>query len=137
MKKKHPSQHRQALDFIYKELGEEPRTLRKVIEASQMTERATSTMLHLGIRAGVVVVHETDHCEFTRTNVKRTEFRDAIVRQWFTENVPCTNIQAVAEFTGFMSKSQLYYSVARLGDMLTIDRDGTRVPVYTLNESAA
>ena len=132
MKKKHPSQHRQALDYMYKELGETPRTLRQIVDASQMAETAAGQMLHLGIRAGVVTTHADDHYTFTRANVKRTAFRDAIVRQWFVENVPCTNVQAIKTFAGFMSKSQLYYSVARLGDELTIDRDGSRVPVYTL-----
>ena len=134
---KHPSQHRQALDYIYAELGEKPRTIRQVIDASQMPEAATGQMLQLGIRAGMTVAHDGGYYTFTRSNVKRTAFRDGIVRQWFKENSPCTNVDAIKAFRGFMSKSQLYYSVARLSSELTSSSDGSRVPVYSFNETVA
>lgn len=133
---KYPSQHRQGLDYMYKALGAKPLPLRKLVDASLMSEAATKEMLDLARRAGVLTLDVTGETTlFGRSaRIKRTAFRDAIVGCWFEENVPCTNIQAVKAFAGFMSKSQLYYSVARLGDMLKIDRDGTRVPVYSLNE---
>ena len=130
----HPSQHREGLDHIYGILNDKMTPTRAIVDASRLSKIPVGKALKLAKTAGVA--RGDGNGSWSREKMTRTAFRDAIVRQWFVENVPCTNTAAVAAFAGLMSRSQLYYSVARLrkDESLTATRDGTRTPVYTVVE---
>ena len=132
-----PSQHREGLDHIYKVLSQKPNKTRKIVDASQMPAGRVGDILALGARAGVTAGDGNGH--WTRADVKRTAFRDAIVRQWFLENTPFKASAPGQFFKGFLSNSQLYYTTQRLRKdtslVITIERDGTRTPVWAVVKS--
>ena len=134
-----PSQFRSGLDHIYTALTAESATLNGIVDASLQAKFKVIEILQLAAQAGLVRENDPGYWSLT-DKVRRTAFRDRLVRQWYLENSPFGINKLNAYFAGFISKSQLYYTLQRLRQdetiEITVDRDGSRTPIYTTKETA-
>lgn len=133
-----PSQHRSGLDHIYTALtNDKSATLPLIVDASLQSQSKVLEILQLAARAGLVRENDPRFWSLT-SKMRRTKFRDGVIRQWYIENSPFGVNALNAYFEGFVSKSQLYYTLQRLRQdetiEITVTRDGSRTPIYTAKE---
>ena len=132
-----PSQFRSGLDHIYTALTAESATLPGIVDASLQAQSKVLEILQLAARAGLVRENDPGFWSLTG-KMRRTKFRDGVTRQWYLEHSPFGVSQLNAYFEGFVSKSQLYYSLQRLRKdetiEITVTRDGSRTPIYNAKE---
>ena len=130
--KEAPSQHREGLDHIYAALPPEGfAQLKDVVEASGSERGKVQRALVL---AKLGEAADGQNGKWTRGNLGRTAFRDAVVLGYLREKKQAPMSAIVAEFEGLASSPQVYNSLARLRKAGAVDvgRDGSRSPVYQL-----